>query len=315
MHKFRFNRFVKVVPRRLKAHNDQIELRRKSCLMGSNFVDRVKKTLKVRFITPFQEKWYGRYQGVYNNEMTFSEAIRCYPDPNCLHAYMHHYFQHRCPQIVRDHREYFKRDKRGFGEDAFHAMWWLHLLEYKPVQMLEMGVYRGQVILLWALINKYLHRSCEVHGISPFSPLGDAVSSYRKDLDYMADVLKNFDYWKLRSPVLVKALSTDPEAVAHIQSQPWDLIYIDGSHEYEIVLKDYGLCLENLRAGGILVLDDASLNTDYKPPSFSFAGHPGPSRVAREYADKEMEFLGAVGHNNVYKKKSAEISSIGGGVL
>lgn len=114
--------------------------------------------------------------------------------------------------------------------------------------------------------------------------------------------------------MLVKALSTDHEAVAHIQSQSWDMIYIDGSHEFEIVLKDYRLCLENLRKGGILVLDDASLNTDYKPPSFSFAGHPGPSRVAREYADKEMEFLGAVGHNNVYKKKSAVISSIRGSV-
>ena len=102
--------------------------------------------------------------------------------------------------------------------------------------------------------------------------------------------------------MLVKALSTDPEAVAHIQSQPWDMIYIDGSHEFEIVLKDYRLCLENLRKGGILVLDDASLNTDYRLPSFSFAGHHGTSRLACEYADNEMEFLGAVGHNNVYKK-------------
>ena len=102
--------------------------------------------------------------------------------------------------------------------------------------------------------------------------------------------------------MLVKVLFTDPEAVAHIQSQPWDMIYIDGSHEYEIVLKDYKLCLENLLKGGILVLDDASLNTDYKPPSFSFAGHPGPSLVAAEFAVKEMKFLGAVGHNHVFQK-------------
>ena len=118
----------------------------------------------------------------------------------------------------------------------------------------------------------------------------------------MADVVGAFKYWKLPPAVLFKALSTDPEAVEYLQSRPWDMIYIDGNHEYEIVLKDYKLCLENLRKGGILVLDDASLNTDYKPPSFSFAGHPGPSRVAREYAEKDMEFIGAVWHNKVYRK-------------
>lgn len=258
---------------------------------------------------------YSKLQENYNIELSFSSACKTFRNRNELYAYFHHYYHNRCPKIVRDHCEYFKQEQRGFGEEAFHAMWWLLILEYRPVQMLEIGVYRGQIISLWALINKYIHRPCEVHGISPFSPLGDSVSVYLKDLDYMADVLENFDYWKLPPPVLVKALSTDPEAVAHIQSQPCDMIYIDGSHEYEIVLKDYQLCLENLRKGGLLVLDDASLNTDYKPPSFSFAGHPGPSRVTREYANKEMEFLGAVGHNNVYKKKAAVISAIGGGVL
>jgi hypothetical protein len=248
-------------------------------------------------------KRYSRLQVKYDLELSFSLACKTFQNRNSLYAYFHHYYHNRCPQIICDHRKYIEREHKGFGEEAFHAMWWLLLLEYNPVQMLEIGVYRGQIISLWALINKYIHRHCEVHGISPFSPLGDSVSSYLKDLDYMADVLETFDYWKLPSPVLVKALSTDYEAVAHIQSQPWDMIYIDGSHEFEIVLKDYRLCLENLRKGGILVLDDASLNTDYKPPSFSFAGHPGPSRVAREYADKEMEFLGAVGHNNVYRKK------------
>ncbi len=182
-------------------------------------------------------------------------------------------------------------------------MWWLIMLEYSPNLILEIGVFRGQIISLWALINKYLNRiGCEVHGISPFSSIGDSVSHYQYNLDYIDDINNTFRFWKLSPPILIEALSTDPEAVDHIRSRLWDVVYIDGSHDFEIVLKDYKLCLENLRSGGILVLDDASLNTNYKPPSFSFAGHPGPSRVAREYADKEMQFLGAVGHNNVYQK-------------
>ena len=106
--------------------------------------------------------------------------------------------------------------------------------------------------------------------------------------------------------MLVKALSTDPDAIACLRSMVWDLIFIDGSHDYEIVLADYQISKDNLRHGGLLVIDDASLGTAFHPPSFSFAGHQGPSRVAREYADREMRFLGAVGHNNVFTKRNGD---------
>jgi len=72
--------------------------------------------------------------------------------------------------------------------------------------------------------------------------------------------------------------------------------------DHEIVLADYQLCRECLKVGGILVLDDASLGTSYHPPRFAFAGHPGPSRVAREHAEKEMKLMAIVGHNNIYMK-------------
>jgi hypothetical protein len=40
-----------------------------------------------------------------------------------------------------------------------------------------------------------------------------------------------------------------------------------------------------------------SLQTNFSPPPFSFAGHPASSRVAAEFAMKQLKFLGAVGHN------------------
>jgi len=82
------------------------------------------------------------------------------------------------------------------------------------------------------------------------------------------------------------------------------MIYVDGGHDFETALNDYKLCKENLNDDGLLIIDDASMGTDYIPPLFSFSGHPGPSRVAREYADKEMRLICAVGHNNVYQKIS-----------
>ena len=44
--------------------------------------------------------------------------------------------------------------------------------------MLEIGAYRGQIISAWALVTKELHISCDIQGISPFTSVGDEVSTY-----------------------------------------------------------------------------------------------------------------------------------------
>lgn len=239
----------------------------------------------------------------YDKEYSFSDAIKYYINRNDIYMYFDHYYHHRLPKIIKEHRKYIVDNNKGFGESAFHAMWWKLILEYKPVNVLEIGVYRGQVISLWALISKLLNRRINVSGISPFSSFGDSVSKYLKNLDYYEDVQKTFRELNLEQPKLVKGFSSDKISVEYIKSKTWDMIYIDGGHDYKDVLFDYKLCLENLNIGGLIIIDDSSLYTDYKPCSFSFAGHPGPSRVAREYADKEMRFIGAVGHNSVYQKK------------
>jgi hypothetical protein len=78
------------------------------------------------------------------------------------------------------------------------------------------------------------------------------------------------------------------------------VIYVDGNHDYEVALADYKVCRDALAQDGLLVMDDSSLHTDYSPAKFSFAGHPGPSRVVKELAFSELRFLGGVGHNNVF---------------
>ena len=254
-----------------------------------------------QFVRGVQEKWYSRLQKHYKIDFSFTEASAKFKNRNVLYAYMHHYFYNLCPLDIRGHRKYYKMEGRGFGEDAFHAMWLTLLREFRPAQCLEIGVYRGQVVSLWALIARDLGFSCDVHGISPFTPAGDEVSEYIRNIDYLEDVLSHHRHFGLREPTLVRAFSTDPVALAHIQSQKWNLIYIDGNHDYEVALADYEICKSNLAVGGLLVMDDSSLYTDYKPLRFSFAGHPGPSRVVQERAMKDLHFVGGVGHNNVFR--------------
>jgi hypothetical protein len=257
-----------------------------------------------RAIAPIAERVYSRHRPRFDRDLSFSAAVRQYPDRNVLYSYMHHYYHHLAPQELRRHRRFFSRGRRGFGEDALHAMWWLLLREFKPESCLEIGVYRGQVITLWPLIARLVGYSCDVHGVSPFSAIGDDVSRYDINVDYYQDVQDFFKYFELKSPTLIRALSTSSEAVRHISSHKWSLIYIDGGHDFDTVFADYGLCAQALAEGGLLVLDDSSLYTSFRAPVFSFAGHPGPSRIHLEHASKELVLIGGVGHNNVYVKRA-----------
>lgn len=234
-------------------------------------------------------------------DLGFTEAVGRFPSRNDLFAYMHRYFYTRLPIPLRQHRGYFSTHGRGFGEEAFHSMWYLLLREFKPSSLLEIGVFRGQVISLWSLIGKSMGHPMSIRCISPFNSSGDNTSLY-PDLDYLSDVLSNFRHFDLAPPDCFRGMSTDPAAVAYLKREKLDCIYIDGSHDFEVVLADYRNSVDALRSGGILVMDDSSLYTDFSPPSFSFAGHPGPSRVAREFADVELRRVAGVGHQNVYLK-------------
>ena len=223
-------------------------------------------------------------------------------DPTGFYLDHFRFFHQRLPSELRGHREYFVHERRGFGEDAFHVMWYLLFREFKPKSFLEIGVYRGQTLTLAALLSRMNGFSAEVCGISPFSSAGDSVSRYRDNVDYFEDTLKNFSHFQLPSPRLVRAFSTDPEAKQFIASKQWDMIYIDGNHDYEVARQDWEICSQNVKVGGVIVLDDSGLTTAYRPPHFATGGHPGPSRLAQEIDRKHFLELLQVGHNRAFQK-------------
>lgn len=205
------------------------------------------------------------------------------------------------PTILKQHRTYFRAQRRGFGEDAFHVMWWLLIKELRPARFLEIGVYRGQTLSLVAMLQRRLGIAGSVTGISPFTPSGDTVSRYREDLNYLADTKANFAHFGLPEPELVRAFSTDAAAHARVEHETWDAIYIDGNHNYEVAQADWDLCSAHVRPGGLIVLDDSALGTTYSPPVFATAGHPGPSKVAAEIEGSSFREILRVGHNRVFK--------------
>jgi len=214
------------------------------------------------------------------------------------------YFYQKAPDFLKTHRDYFRQGQRGFGEDAFHIMWYGLCQACRPTSFLEIGVYRGQVLSLASLLAKSLGFDAFVCGVSPFTCAGDTVSKYSPSVDYWTDTLENFKALGLPPPKLIKGMSDANDVIREFSSRSWDFIYIDGNHEYEVARKDFLRCAKILNPGGKIVLDDSALLTSYRPPLFATAGHPGPSRLAAEADSLGFQEILRVGHNRVFQKKS-----------
>lgn len=240
-----------------------------------------------------------RWPGVHG-ELSFTELMTLSrADPERAYAYAHSYFWQRAPQIVRDHRAWFRQEGRGFGEDAFHAMWWLLMCERHPARMLEIGVYRGQTLSLWALLAQTLGQQVFVSGVSPLTASGDEVSAYA-DLDYAADVAANFGHFGVAAPSITRAYSTDEVGLEAIRRGLWDVIFVDGGHDCDVVLSDYRAAREGLAPSGLLVFDDAALYLPYRARLGATEGHAGPSGVVRDFVQKEMRLVGNIGHDVIF---------------
>ncbi|MCZ2340159.1 MAG: hypothetical protein LC127_18615, partial [Chitinophagales bacterium] len=83
---------------------------------------------------------YLNHSGKPLTDYTFTESQQVFNSNIKKYYYYTQYTQQLLPKILLKHRKYFSQNNRGFGEDAFHAMWWLLFREYKPVNCLEIGV-------------------------------------------------------------------------------------------------------------------------------------------------------------------------------
>ena len=78
---------------------------------------------------------YSRHLSAYDIDLSFTQAAQRFSTRQELYRYMHHYFHHLAPKELREHREWFSRENRGFGEDAFHAMWFFAIARVSPAAM------------------------------------------------------------------------------------------------------------------------------------------------------------------------------------
>lgn len=228
--------------------------------------------------------------------------------------------------LLAEHRQHVERNKLGFGDAAFHSMW-ARILEsavqrHGTVRALEIGVFKGQVISLWALLAKThgwpLHISC----ISPMAgnppPSGGLrhrlrllfSQKYREEFrngnfyqeeDYRSLIEGLFGRFGIDfSDVTVfRGFSTDPEVIRKTETEKFEIIYVDGDHTFAGASHDFKTFGPKVVKGGWLIADDAGCAL---PGSTFWKGHQAVSEAVEILPSLGFRNVLNVGHNRIYEK-------------
>jgi hypothetical protein len=201
---------------------------------------------------------------------------------------------------LKEHRTWVKENFFGFGEDSFH---WLHKLIVdempKDFSFMEIGVFRGQILSLYKLLANIQGKNVKRYGVTPLDNSGGVWDS-----DYAKDLQTIHNKFKLdKDFVIYKGSSVNPEIIQQATKNQVNVLFIDGSHEYEDVVSDLKHYVSLVKSGGFLVIDDAC--NDMKQPFGFFQGINSVTDAVLEWekSQSDFEFIFNVVHNRVYKRK------------
>ena len=205
-----------------------------------------------------------------------------------------------------NHRTYIESNKLGFGERPFHVIW-RELVNVLPndYKFLEIGVYKGQVLSLVKLLSDKQGKSVDYVGVTPLNNSGDKFSKY-DSVNYeqvIGDLFKNFNLDFDISKNIINGLSTDETVKNKVREKGFfDLIYIDGGHDYDCVVSDIKLMYEISKNGSYIVFDDSSCYKNLSDDKFK--GHIDVCNAIKDNLENNDQFveLICVGHNRVFKR-------------
>jgi len=236
-----------------------------------------------------------RNEDTYNNDFhaALGEAVNSLPENAKL----------------KEHRDWVEQNQWGFGDRPFHYVWKM-LVEAMPqtFDFLEIGVFKGQVLSLIALLAKETGKTAKITGVTTLQNTPDERCKYPQGdyLNWIHGAYKQFGL-DFSNTKLVVGRSNDQHVLSHIGAFDYDCCYIDGNHDFSIVLQDLDNYSKRVRVGGFLVVDDASvgrLNVGNCWP-----GLDDVAAAVREYLDPHpsFKFLFACGHLNAFQKIKPQI--------
>jgi len=228
--------------------------------------------------------------------------------------------------VLTRHRRHVERHQLGFGDPAFHSMWTSLLncaaARFGTVNALEIGVFKGQVISLWALIAEANRLDVHVSALGPLCgqplPKSALLNKFRyridrrfreqidngnfyPDEDYAAIISAQFDFHGLDfdQVKVYHGFSTDAALLAQLDQQSFQLIYVDGDHSHAGALHDFQTFAPKIPIGGWLVADDASCDL---PGTGFWKGHEAVSRAVQIMPSLGFKNVLNVGHNRIFER-------------
>jgi hypothetical protein len=194
---------------------------------------------------------------------------------------------------LKAYRDWIEEKIFGFGERSFLWMWKLLIDEIPEPNFLEIGVFRGQILGLIRMLSP----KARITGLTPLTSAGGHWES-----DYEADIKLLHETFNLQQPAIIKGLSTEDDALAKAaDGGPYDIVYIDGGHDYATARHDVYRYSSMVKVGGYLVVDDCAHR--YNLPNGYFRGIESVSKAVDELLPNEYyEEVFNVVHNRIFKR-------------
>ena len=214
--------------------------------------------------------------------------------------------EYKNDDLLKNHRSYIESNNLGFGEKPFHVIW-RELVKSQPTnfKFLEIGVYKGQVLSLIKLLSNNYNKIVEYVGVTPLNNSGDKFSNY-DSVNYAQVITSLFNHFNLDFDInknIINGLSTDELIKNKVKELgEFDLIYIDGGHDYDCVVSDIKLMYDVSKVGTYVVFDDSSCYKNLSNDKFK--GHIDVCNAIKDNLENNDNFLEivCVGHNRVFKK-------------
>lgn len=224
-------------------------------------------------------------------------------------SFIYDYFENQVDNnpLLLNHTDVVTKYKLGYGEKAFRYLWALVFSQIaNDSKFLEIGVFKGSILALSQLLSKEFDLNLSSYGLTPLNTTGDKYSNYEYD-NYEHSI--SFLYSNLNLSIdqtyIIEGLSTDNLVKDSARnSGPYDVLYIDGGHDYDTVINDIDLCTEVLKPGGLMIMDDASSFLNLSTNHRGFPGHHDVGKAIIDHVDTNniYKHLFACGHNRVWKK-------------